>query len=204
MTQSDQVITIQTLEFPAALFGLCNVYLAAHANRWNWLFGIATTSLYIIIFLNVKLYADTGLQGVFLLLQFHGYYQWLYGGTNRTTLVIERANLQTWVKAGLATITILSFLTYLLTRFTDSTTVYSDALITTLSLIAQWMFNNKWLENWLLWIVVDVISVGVYLEKSLYFTSVLYALLLIIAIFGYLHWKSFSTQRLSVQNSCKA
>jgi nicotinamide mononucleotide transporter len=177
------VLNMAALELPAALFGLLNVYLAARASIWNWLFGIVTTTLYIEIFLNVKLYADMSLQGVFLLLQLYGYYQWSYGSRLRSALAVRRASTQIYLVVPIVTIFLFGGIVSILQNFTDSTTPY-----------AQWMFNKKWLENWWLWILVDLVSVGVYLEKELYLTSVLYMVLLVIAVFGYLRWQKLSLQ----------
>jgi nicotinamide mononucleotide transporter len=169
---------------------LINVYLAARANIFNFLFGAIGVSLYFLIFYQVKLYADMSLQLVYLSLQFYGCYQWLYGSAKHDALTISKANKNIWCITAIATIVLFFGLVYLLSHYTDSTTVQIDALTTALSLTAQWMMNKKYLENWWLWMVVDAISIKMYLFKGLYLTSGLYAVFFIICCMGYIHWQT--------------
>ncbi len=176
-------------EIIATITGFLNIYLAARANIWNWFFGIITVSLYAIIFFEVKLYADMGLQLVFFCLQFYGIYQWLYGGAQHHARTVQRANKIILLIAFVATLILFGSIAFILQRYTDSTTVYIDAFTTALSLVAQWMMSKKWLEHWWLWMVVDVISISMYLNKSLYFTSGLYAAYFFLCVVGYVTWK---------------
>lgn len=176
------------MELIASLAGLLNVYLAARDSIWNWFFGIITVSLYFIIFFQVKLYADMSLQAIFFCLQFYGLYQWLYGGKEKTELWVTKASYSILIKASLASLGLFVFFVFILTHFTDSTTYYTDAFITSLSLVAQWMLSKRWLENWCLWIIVDIVSIAMYFNKHLFLTSGLYAVFLVIAALGYWHW----------------
>lgn len=176
------------LETPATIAGLINVYLAARTNIWNWLFGIITVTLYMFIFYQVKLYADMSLQLVFLILQFYGWYQWLYGGNNHSKLDVRKAALSIYIIASLATLILFVIIAFVLHRYTDSTTVMIDAFTTAMSLVAQWMMSKKWIENWWLWMLVDVILVKMYIFKGLYLTSGLYAVFFIICLMGYIAW----------------
>ena len=185
-----QFLTSHGLEILATISGLLNIYLAARANIWNWLFGIITVSLYLVIFLNVKLYADMSLQLIFFSLQFYGLYEWLYGGVRHTALSITRATTAIFLIAFSATILLYLSISFILQHYTDSTTVSIDAFTTALSLVAQWMMSKKWLEHWLLWMLVDIISIDMYFNKSLYFTSGLYAIFFILCVLGYYTWKN--------------
>lgn len=178
-----------SLEMTAVIAGLLNVYLAARANIWNWLFGIITVSLYVIIFFHSKLYADMSLQFIFLALQFYGWYQWLRGGANHSALATRKADSKIYLIAFFATISFFLIISYILKNYTDSTTIYIDAFTTALSLVAQWMMSKKWIENWLLWMVVDIISIRMYLIKHLYFTTGLYTLFFLICVMGYYTWR---------------
>lgn len=177
------------LELFATCAGLINVYLAARANIWNWLFGMVTVTLYMVIFFQVKLYCDMGLQVVFLLLQFYGLFQWLYGAGHDQPLQVNTANKKMYGLALILLIGLFVLFVFILKSYTDSTTVVIDALTTALSLVAQWMMCKKWLENWWLWMVVDLISIKMYLIKHLYLTSFLYAIFFIICCMGYVIWK---------------
>lgn len=180
---------IHYLEIPATLAGILNVYLAARTNIWNYLFGIIMVSLYMVIFFDAKLYADMCLQFIFFSLQFYGIYQWLHGGKNHTHLNITQANKKIWWIAVIATLLLFFSIAYVLARYTDSNSVYIDAFTTALSIVAQWMLSKKWLENWLLWIIVDIISIKMYIFKNLYLTAGLYLLFLIICCIGYYQWR---------------
>ena len=178
-----------TLEMMAVIFGLMNIYLAVRANVWNWFFGAITVSLYFVIFYYVKLYADMSLQLIFLILQFYGLYQWLYGGEHQRALSIRKATLSTYLTAMISTVCLFSIIATVLHAYTDSTTVAIDAFTTTLSLVAQWMMSKKWLEHWWLWMLVDIISIDMYIGKHLYFTAGLYTVFLFLCMFGYVTWR---------------
>lgn len=177
------------LEILAVAFGLMNIYLAARANILNWLFGILTVSLYFIIFFQAKLYADMSLQVVFLILQFYGWYQWLFGSETHSKLPIKKTPFVIYLSATTAILFLFGLIAMMLFRYTDSTTVYLDAFITAASLVAQWMMTKKWLEHWFLWMVVDAVSIKMYLLKDLYFTSGLYGIFFLLCVYGYFHWK---------------
>lgn len=177
------------LEILATLSGLLNIYLAVRTSLWNWFFGMITVSLYFIIFYQVKLYADMSLQCVFFLMQFYGLYQWLYGGRGHTALSVDRASLSDWINALFANAILFVNIAFILWRYTDSTTIYIDALTTALSLVAQWMMSKKWIENWWLWILVNIISINMYVIKGLYFTSGLYAIFIFLNVLGFRAWK---------------
>ena len=177
------------LELFAATLGLVSVWLTVRQNVWAWPIGAVMVALYAVIFYRVRLYADAGLQVVYFVLQFYGWYEWLYGGRGRTELRVTRTppHVLPWLfalgAAGTAT------LGFLLNRFTDQHLSYWDSGITTFSLIAQWMLARKRLENWLVWIGVDVVAVGVYAYKELYPTAVLYAVFCAMAAAGYVAWR---------------
>lgn len=176
------------LEIIATSAGLINIYLAARANIWNWLFGIITVSFYTLIFFRAKLYADTGLQIIYLILQFYGYYQWRRDDAQYSSLQVHKADRKTFFLALSMFFSLFILLTYFLQYHTDSTTVLIDAVTTALSLVAQWMMSKKWIENWWLWMLVDVISIKMYLVKHLYLTAGLYATFFILCCLGYYTW----------------
>jgi nicotinamide mononucleotide transporter len=89
----------------------------------------------------------------------------------------------------LAAIVLFVSISFILKHNTDSTTIYADTTITTLSLIAQWMMSKKYLHHWVLWIVIDFISIGLYISKNLYLTSLLYSVFLLLCIKGYYRWR---------------
>ena len=166
-----------------------SVFLSARENIWSWPTAIVNVSLYTFIFFHSGLYSDMGLQVVYLGLSIYGWYQWLRGGENRTTLKVSRASSRTWlIGTGLAVIVWLA-----LARYTSTlpgvSLPYLDSGLTALSLLAQWMMTRKIMENWVLWIIADIIYVPMYISKELYVTAGLYAVFLVLAIMGFVQWR---------------
>lgn len=177
----------RSVEVIATVAGIGNIYLAARANMWNWFFGIVMVSLYLLLFLKVKLYADTFLQAVFLVMQFYGIYCWRQG-RNEGMIRVTRAKLYDWMFAFISSIILFSAISTLLFYYTDSNTVALDAMNTSLCLVAQWMMSKKWIENWIVWTIANVIAIKMYLIKSLYFTVFLYGVFIMFNCYGYYVW----------------
>lgn len=177
------------IEIVAAVFGVISVFLSVRQNIWSWPTAIVNVGLYIIVFYESKLYADTGLQVVYVVLNAYGWYHWLYGGKNRTELPVTRTSARLGAFLVALGLTGTAVIGTLLARKTDAALPYVDALTTSTSLVAQWMMTRKLLENWILWVSVDVIYIGMYIYKSLYVTAVLYLIFLILSAIGYLEWK---------------
>ncbi|MDO8502061.1 MAG: nicotinamide riboside transporter PnuC [Gemmatimonadaceae bacterium] len=180
---------MNSLEIIAAVFGVVSVFLSVRQNIWSWPTAIVNVGLYIVVFYEAKLYADTGLQVIYVVLNAYGWYHWLYGGKNRTGLPVTRtgARLGLFLIAlgGIGTAVIGTFLA----RSTDAALPYLDAMTTSTSLVAQWMMTRKLLENWLIWVAVDVVYIGMYIYKSLYVTAVLYFVFLVLSAMGYTKWR---------------
>lgn len=166
---------------------LC-VWLVVRRNIWNFPIGIASNIFFWVLFIRAGLYADAWLQVVFLLLGVGGWWMWLHGGVNRTALVVRRTPVWGWAAiagfVGVATWVIYT----LLTAHTDSTVPVADAFTTALSLGAQIMLNRKWIGNWALWMVADVLYIWLYWIKDLHLTSVLYVGLLTMCVIGLRQW----------------
>ncbi|OGT36514.1 MAG: hypothetical protein A3F12_02195 [Gammaproteobacteria bacterium RIFCSPHIGHO2_12_FULL_38_14] len=197
------LFNIQTFEMLAVLSGFFNIYLTVIESMWNWLFGMIAVSIYAVIFFHVKLYADMSLQLVFFGLQFYGLYQWHYGGKEKSTCKISKATRSTWSTAIIAFIFLFSSYIYILKAYTDSTTIIIDAFTTSLSLIAQWMMSKKWVEHWWIWIIVNIISIYMYINKNLYFTSILYGIYFFLCLIGYHLWKKQLYHTSSIQKRTK-
>src|SRR5262245_39333769 len=179
-----------TLEHIAVACGLANVYLKVRQNIWCWPVGIVMVTLYIYIFFEAKLYSDAGLQVFFLVMQFYGWYQWTRGPVEhaRSLSAITRLGRTgwTWTTAGVVAGT--ATLGTVMHRFTDAALPYPDAFTTVLSVFAQFLLTYKVLDNWTLWIVADVVYIGVYSIKSLYWTAGLYVVFLVLCVMGYREW----------------
>jgi nicotinamide mononucleotide transporter len=178
------------LEKIAVACGLANIYLTVRQNIWCWPVGVVMVSLYIYIFFGAKLYSDAGLNVFFLVMQFYGWYHWTRGPMEHATSLSAVTRLTprgwTWTAAGVAGWT--AGVGSLMHHYTDAAAPYPDAFTTILSVIAQFLLTRKILENWTLWIVADIVYIGVYTYKALYWTAGLYVVFLVLCIQGYREW----------------
>lgn len=176
------------LEGLAAAFGVISVFLSTRQNIWSWPTAIVNVALYTIVFYQGRLYGQMGLQPIYLVLSVYGWYQWLHGGAQRTELRVTRASPRLLVTLGVLNLAAWMALAAILRR-TDAALPWLDALLTTTSLIAQWMMTRKILENWILWIAVDVVYVPTFISQGLYATAMLYAAFLVLALMGVVEWR---------------
>ena len=191
------ISSLTPLEGTAVCFGLVSVYLSTRENIWSWPTAIVNVGLYSVLFFREKLYADMGLQVIYLLLSIYGWYEWLYGGENRSALHVSRITARLAMRlAGIGVLgsVVLGTLLY---RTTDASLPYLDSTLSVFSLIAQWLMTRKVLENWVIWIALDVVYVWMFIFlKQLHFTAFQYAVFLALAVLGFRDWKrSFDTRR---------
>jgi nicotinamide mononucleotide transporter len=180
---------VSPLELVAAVLGAVAVWLSVRQSIWSWPIAVVNVVLYALVFYEAKLYADMGLQVVYAVLSVYGWYEWLYGGEGRTELRVTRTSLRQGAALGLIASVGSTLLGALLHRSTDAALPFLDSFLSSTSLVAQWMMTRKKLENWLLWIVVDVLYVGMFVYKGLYLTAGLYAVFLALAVRGYVDWR---------------
>ncbi|WP_187632075.1 nicotinamide riboside transporter PnuC [Hymenobacter lutimineralis] len=177
------------LEWLAVLTGFACVWLAARESLWNFPVAIFSCALYIVVYYRAQLYSDSLLQAMFIVLSLYGWYEWLYGGRSKTALVVSRTRGVEWVVCAAFVGAFTLGFGYYLQKHTDAALPHWDSFTTAGSLAAQYLLMRKRLENWWLWIVVDVIYVPILWYKQLYPTSALYALYLGLAVYGYLEWR---------------
>jgi nicotinamide mononucleotide transporter len=180
---------VSPLELFAAIVGAVSVWLSVRQNILSWPTAIVNVVLYAIVFYQAKLYADMGLQVIYAILSVYGWYEWLYGGEGRTELHVTRTSPR--LAALLAGISLAgaAVLGTLLRHTTDAALPYMDSFLSSTSLVAQWMMTRKKLENWLVWIGLDILYVGMFIFKGLYLTAGLYAVFLALAVRGYVDWR---------------
>ena len=183
-------------EVAGVLFGVVSVWLIVKENVWGWPTGLVNVGLFIVVFWQARLYADMGLQVVYVVLCSYGWWAWQHGKKGDGPLRVTRTPREAlWLlaAAGGAGAGLLGFV---LRGHTDAALPFWDSATTAFSLVAQWMQTRKWLENWWLWIAVDVVYVGIYVAKGLFLTAGLYAVFLALAIQGARSWsKSLSPER---------
>lgn len=181
------------LEGVAAAFGVISVYLSTRQNIWSWPTAIVNVSLYTFVFYQGRLYGQMGLQLVYLALSVYGWYQWLHGGEQHGALRVTRASPRLLIGLGLLNLAAFVALAAML-RQTDAALPWLDALLATTSLVAQWMMTRKILENWILWIALDLVYVPMFISQRLYATAMLYVAFLVLAVMGFVEWRRSLTE----------
>ncbi len=169
--------------------GVLNVWLVTRENIWSWPLGVLNAVFYMVVFARTGLYSDTGLQVVYFVLSLYGWYHWLRGGPQHEAVVVTRTPQRLWLilaAIALATWFLLSSITK---RLPGAAMPHLDAALVATSLVAQWMMTRKLLENWILWIAVDVVYIGLFINRQLPLTAVLYTVFLGLAILGYFQWR---------------
>lgn len=177
------------LEILGAASGALGVWLTARENVWCWPVGLVNVAIYAVVFRDAKLYADMGLQGVYIALCLYGWWAWLRGGAAHGRLVVSRAPRVVLAASALVGIVFAAALGTFLRSKTDAALPLWDAGTTAFSLVAQFLQTRKWIENWPIWIAVDTVYIGMYVVKRLYLTAGLYALFLVLAGIGLASWR---------------
>lgn len=181
---------MNVIEAAAVAFGIASVFLSARQNVWSWPLGIINVALYIIVFREAKLYADMGLQAVYVVLAMYGWWHWLHGGANHTALRVSRVPPRDVVLLAIAFLTGTAVLSTLLSRATDASLPLADSALTAASLVAQYMMTRKYVECWLVWILADVAYVALFIYKSLWLTAGLYLVFCVLAVVGWRQWRA--------------
>ncbi|WP_454041028.1 nicotinamide riboside transporter PnuC [Cellulosimicrobium sp. Marseille-Q8652] len=170
--------------------GAACVWLAVRQNVWTFPVGLANNVVFLVLFTGTGLYANAGLQVVYLVLGALGWYWWLRGGPGRGALVVHRTPRAAWVVGIVAAAVCTAVLVAVLTAWTDSTVPFWDALTTSSSLLAQTMLGRKWIGNWWVWIATDVVLVGLYASQGLWLTAVLYVGFVALCVQGLREWSA--------------
>ena len=194
-TIAHQLLQNSLLELAAVIFAVAYLVLAVRENSLCWYAAGMSTLIFLFIFWDVKLYMESGLQIYYLGMAFYGWYQWR--GANRETASLRvskwRAKQHVIALALIATLTLISG--SLLNSGTDANLPYLDSFTTWASVVTTFMVARKILENWFYWLVIDSVSIYLYLDRELYFTSLLFAIYIVIIFFGWFAWNRSYRQR---------
>lgn len=179
------------VEVLGTVFGLFYIFLSIKQSVWCWPFGLVSSVIYIFVFFYSGFYADMGLQFYYVFISIYGWYNWAFGGKKEINKIlhITVTSAKLWVKLFIANAILFVIISYILINHTDSTIPYWDAFTTAASIVATWMLAQKKIEHWLIWIVVDIVSLGLYIYKDLFATVILFAVYTILALIGYLEWR---------------
>lgn len=185
---TDQFKHTTWAEWIGVVSGFICIYLATRENILNWPVSIISVVAYAWVFFTAKMYGDMALQFYFLFTAFYGWYFWLRKkeADNKPVTILTN---QEWM-AVIAAVMILSvILGFFLDRFTDTDVPFADGFCTALSFVAQVLLTRKILQNWVLWIIVDICYIPLYIYKQLNLSAIFYTFLVGLAIKGYLDWR---------------
>ncbi len=181
---------LETLGFIAGAWG---VWLQVRENVWNWPVQLVSSALYVVVFFQARLFSDAGLNVIYVVLYVLGWYWWLRGGAGRRPLVIARVTLVQVVVLSAVTAVATFAETVFLTSVHDAAP-FMDALTTVLSLVALYLTARKVFESWHLWILVNLLYIGLYLYKGLNLTALLYAIFAGLSVAGLVNWRRLLLQ----------
>lgn len=178
------------LELAGTLLSLIYLYLSVRQKVSLWLFGFLSALCYMVVFWESRLYAVMTLQVYYLVISVYGWISWKRGAVDGGSELPVRKTTSRQALV-LSVLTALLFIIYyfVLVRLTDSALPIADSLMTAGSIIATWMLARKLIEHWLLWIIIDLFSVGVYLYQEMYSTAILYIVYTVMAVVGYFSWR---------------
>ncbi|MBQ6581228.1 MAG: nicotinamide mononucleotide transporter [Alistipes sp.] len=191
---------MQYVEILGTVVGLLYLWLEYRASIYLWVASVVMPAIYLFVYYDAGLYADFGINLYYLIIAIYGWAAWRYGfslskGRQDQELEISDTPARLWLSLSALTTLLLAAIAWILIRFTDSTVPYADAFTTALSVVGMWLLARKYIEQWWVWLVVDVASVALYIYKDLHFTAVLYALYAVVAIFGYRKWKELMNKQ---------
>ncbi|PTS77838.1 nicotinamide mononucleotide transporter [Sphingomonas sp. HMWF008] len=178
------------LEIAAFLLGIANVTLVVRRSIWNYPFGLAMVALYSRIFLDARLYSDAILQLFFFVVQLYGWWNWSRNRAQAGAITVVRLRKRDRAWWAIGCLTASALWGYGMNRFTDAAFPWADATLAITSVAAQILMSRRAIENWWLWIAVDIGSVGLYAAKGLWLTMLLYAIFLGLAIWGLIDWRA--------------
>lgn len=184
-----EFIIAHWLDIVTTVLGLAYILLEYKASPWLWLVGFVMQALGIVLYYQKGIYADCAMEFYYLLMTVYGYWRWVKGSKTKQELPIRHfprrlVLLWTGIIAG-----IWAVIYWLLVTYTNSNVPLADGFTTALSLVGIWALAHKYLEQWFIWIAVDIVTCGLYFYKGIPFKGSLYGLYVIIAVFGYFKWK---------------
>lgn len=188
-------LTAHYVELLGVAFSILYLFFSIRQNILLWPMGMVSAVLYMVVFYQSKFYADMGLNGYYFIISIYGWIHWRKGGdqSGKELPVSRISGRLALILLGITSVAFLG-IGVILERYTDSPIPFWDALTTAVSFTATWMLARKILEHWILWIIVDVVSMGLYLYRGLYPTLILFAIYTTMAIVGYIEWRKTYTR----------
>jgi nicotinamide mononucleotide transporter len=178
------------IELLGALLSLVYLFLSIRQSILLWPVGILSAVLYMIVFFQTKFYADMGLNGYYFFISIYGWITWRSASRGKGFgIPVVHVGVIRGVLLLLIVLLLFFAIGYLLDNYTDSPIPYWDAFTTAGSIVATWMLTKKIIEHWILWVLIDIVSLGLYLYRGLFPTAVLFAIYTTMAVVGYIQWR---------------
>lgn len=187
----DTLLAMAWLEFLGLVSGLLCVWLLIRENIWTFPIGLVYAVISVVVFVEARLYADVLLNAYYVLMNAYGWYFWRFGGSRPGIDPVPVAFAPAPVRLALIALVALATaaMGWFLDNRTDADLAYWDSATTTMSFAAMWMTARKYIDSWVVWLVVDVIATGMYVYKGIGFYAVLYGIYLIMAVMGWQAWR---------------
>ena len=184
-----EFLTTHWLDILTTILGLLYIWLEYRASLWMWAVGFFMQVLGIVLYYQKGLYADCGMEFYYLSMTLYGTWMWMRGTSKKKALPIRHFPTRLILPWTLVILSVWALIYWLLVTFTDSTVPLADSFTTALSIIGIWALAHKYLEQWFIWIAVDIVTSVLYFYKDIPFKASLYALYVVIAIMGYFKWR---------------
>ena len=188
-------ISAHWLDITTTILGLLYIMFEYRASVWLWFVGFLMQALGIVLYYQKGLYADCGMEFYYLSMTVYGYWKWVHGSTEKKELPITYFPRKLIIPWCVLILAIWGTIYWLLVTYTNSNVPIADSFTTALSIVGIWALAHKYLEQWFIWIIVDIVTCFLYFYKDIPFKACLYALYVIIAIFGYIKWKRMIDNR---------
>ncbi len=182
-------------EAAAVILGIAYLLLAVREHISCWYAAFASTTIYLFLFWDVNLLMESALQVYYLAMAIYGWWHWQHGGSSDSELRISRWDSRRHAAAIGAVLVISAASGFLLQQYSSAALPFLDSFTTWGAVLTTWMVARKILENWLYWLVIDGASIYLYIDRELYLTAGLFAVYIVIAVFGFVAWlKHFRNQ----------
>jgi len=181
--------TAHWLDITTTVLGLAYIFLEYKASLWMWAVGFLMQALGIVLYYQKGLYADCGMEFYYLTMTVYGYWKWVRGSATKENLPVRHFPKTLVLPWLLIIAAVWATIYVLLITFTNSNVPLADSFTTALSIVGIWALAHKYLEQWFIWIAVDVVTCVLYVYKDIPFKAGLYALYVVIAIAGWRKWK---------------
>lgn len=185
------LFAMEWLEFAGLVSGLVCVWLLIRENVWTFPIGLVYAFVSVAVFVEQRLYADVLLSGYYVLMNGYGWWYWLYGGSRKGGDELSPCNISRQGIVSLLGLSVVGIaaMSWFFASQTDADLPYWDSATTVLSFVAMWMTARKFVENWIVWLIVDVMATAIYAYKGIDFYALLYAIYFGMAIMGWRAWR---------------